>query len=280
MKQIVLRQGGWTAVIDPSRGGNVTGLYCDGQPILAPEGACQDAYLVGAPLLLPANRTSHGAFSHGGISYTLPINEPGRDNHLHGLVHNAPFSLLQVNADSVTVELCNHGLYYPFPFRLRVEYALSGRGFESVYTLENTGEADMPVVFGLHTTFVARGTIRIPLGPAQQRDERCLPTGLLRPLTPAEEALCGGCPPPAEPISGYYLAAGKIARVGSYVYRVSDNFDHWILYNNGGKGDVFCVEPQCGGVNGLNTGECSVISGFGRMVWKTSIFKQPEDADS
>ena len=35
-------------------------------------------------------------------------------------------------------------------------------------------------------------------------------------------------------------------------YTVSDNFDHWILFNGKGEKNLLCVEPQCGAVNGLN----------------------------
>ena len=54
------------------------------------------------------------------------------------------------------------------------------------------------------------------------------------------------------PTSGFYRAAGFQAQIDEFRYTISENFDHWVLYNASGKDGFLCVEPQCGGVNGLN----------------------------
>ena len=53
-------------------------------------------------------------------------------------------------------------------------------------------------------------------------------------------------------ISGYYKAGGHTAAVGRFTYTVSEEFDHWVLFNGRGESGLLCVEPQCGAVNGLN----------------------------
>ena len=42
---------------------------------------------------------------------------------------------------------------------------------------------------------------------------------------------------------------------GSFFYRVSENFDQWILWNGSGKQGFISIEPQQGAVNALNSGE-------------------------
>ena len=53
-------------------------------------------------------------------------------------------------------------------------------------------------------------------------------------------------------VVSYFLSAGNVATAGDIVYTVSENFDHWILYNAKGERGYICIEPQAGKVNGLN----------------------------
>ena len=52
---------------------------------------------------------------------------------------------------------------------------------------------------------------------------------------------------------GFYTSAGHVARIGNMEYAISENFDHWISFNRDGKQGFVCIEPQCGGVNVLNS---------------------------
>ena len=55
--------------------------------------------------------------------------------------------------------------------------------------------------------------------------------------------------------------AARTSEIDDILYTVSDNFDHWIMYNAMGKRGFLCLEPQAGKVNGLNIeGGCPVIA--------------------
>lgn len=253
--RIHLFRGLWTAAIDPNSGANVISLRHGGVSVLQePRPDNTDPFLVGAPLLLPANRTANGRFFFGGREYRLPVNE-ANGAHLHGLVHDAPFTVDAATESDAVLSLENWGEFYPFPFRLTVAYALTEEGLFSRYTLTNTGSTPMPVTFGLHTTFREPDSFRVPLRDRQEKDSRHIPTGRHVPLDDQERRYVTGSPSRNLPISGFYRAAGDTAEIGAnYRYQVT-GFDHWILYNGGGRGDFLCIEPQLGGVNALNQPE-------------------------
>lgn len=252
---VFLRRGHWSATIDPAGGANVISLRHGGIPVLQePRANNLDPFLVGAPLLLPANRTANARFSFGGREYRLPANE-ANGAHLHGLIHDAPFTVDAATESSAVLSLENRGEFYPFPFRLTVTYQLMEEGLSSRYTLTNTGSTPMPFTFGLHTTFREPDSFRVPLLDRQEKDSCHIPTGRHVPLDPQEQRYVTGSPSRGLPISGFYRAAGDTAEIGTgYRYQVT-GFDHWILYNGGGRGGFLCIEPQLGGVNALNQPE-------------------------
>jgi hypothetical protein len=54
---------------------------------------------------------------------------------------------------------------------------------------------------------------------------------------------------------------GHTAYLDNLSYTVSENFDHWILFNGRGESGLLCVEPQCGKVDGLNIKDgCKILN--------------------
>ena len=182
--------------------------------------------------------------------YCLPINEPTRRTHLHGLVMRRAFQVFQVDSQKIELRYESISEDYPFPFALTVRCGLTEQGLERHFLLENRGNEDFPAVFGLHTTFVQPSFLQVPLEYAQLRDERFLPIGKDRPLSPEEKSWSQGALYQGEPLSEVYTAAGRTAQIGRFVYQVSDLFHQWMLYS-GGKGFI-CVEPLAGQIDGLN----------------------------
>ncbi len=257
-------------------GAHILSLTYDGRPVYVPleseEQLLANRFLHGSPLLLPANRTVDGKFSFEGKDYMLPINERFNNCHLHGELYLHRFRLLRHEADCVEFAYENIGESYPFPFRLRVQYAVSETACTQRYYLENSGETAMPYTFALHTTFARPARFSVPLGLATPRNEQTyLPIGEDVPLNAKQCEYKNGYTLKGEKITGYYTACGHTVTVGDFVYTVSDNFDHWVLYGDE-SGEFVCIEPQRGAVNGLNLENGHGVLAVGESVeFMTSI---------
>lgn len=270
--QIVLQYQGWEALVLPTFGANVAGLCCDGQPILRTpdtfEQLSQNMHLYGMPLLFPPNRVRGGMFEFEGKTYTLALNEPARNNHIHGSMANAPFEVIQQTGQMVRLRHCNHGERFPFHFEMELCIRLDQDGFWQQVTVRNTGKTAMPLALGFHTTFAAVPHFRVPLANAWKVDDCFIPTGRLLALNELEQGIVQGCSPDIARFSGFYTAAGNTAQIGDYLYRVSEGYDQWVLFNAGGGQGFICVEPQNTPVNALNMPGCPRLeSGQSAQFW-------------
>lgn len=251
---------GWNATISAGSGANILLLTCHGEHVLRPlPNPCPDPYTVGSPLLFPANRTANGCFDYEGRKYALTVNDKKSGANLHGFLFRQSFSVDHVASDTVELHYENRKEIYPFPFRISVTYHIEEGSFLSRYQIKNTGTMTMPFTFGLHTTFPEPDRFQVPLESRQEKTENHIPTGRYVPLDMRERHYCTGSPSRGLEISGYYKAAGACARIGKKLLYQTEGFDHWVLYNGGGDSGFLCIEPQCGGVNGLNLPNCPVL---------------------
>lgn len=268
-----LRCGPWEACVLPSIGANLVYLKFEGKHVLQSYDAAQgNPLLFGTPILLPANRTKDGVFSFRGKNYSLPITDEAFHNHMHGYLMKRPFQVIYQDNSSIKCRYISTSDDYPFPFILTTEVVLSEESCHQKFSIENTGIEDFPIVFGLHTTFCEPNYIKIPIAKALARDNRMIPTGILRALHEQEKMWADGADDCHEPITGYFTASGNTAHIGNFQYQVSDGFDHWTLYNGGGGKGFLCVEPQAGRVNGLNsTDGHKMIPPKGYLEFETDI---------
>ncbi len=261
----VIESEGWRAEVAPALGGNIVSLSYNGEDIYVPLKSEKqleiNPYLQGAPILLPANRTAGAKFRFNGKEYKLPLNEPETGAHLHGLVHKQPFTVKYGVENEIKLGYENKGDIYPFPFLLTVNYLIKNGVFRQEYTVTNTGNTDMPFTFALHTTFKEPDTFSVPIAMKQERDNFLIPTGRYVQLNAQESGYVIGSRSRGLEIVGYFSAAGHTAHIGNARFTVSDNFDHWILFNGRGESGFLCVEPQCGKVDGLNIKDgCKILN--------------------
>lgn len=253
----VIESEGWRAEVAPALGGNIVSLSYKGRDIYVPlkneKQLGINPYLQGSPILLPANRTAGAKFGFNGKEYNLPVNEPATGAHLHGLVHRQAFTVKYCGESEIKLFFENKGDIYPFPFLLEVDYIIKDGIFYQEYTVINTGKSEMPFTFALHATFIEPNSFSVPIDLCQEKDGFHIPTGKYVALNKQEQGYTSGSPPKGLIISGYYRACGHTAYLDDLRYTVSENFDHWILFNGRGESGLLCVEPQCGKVNGLNT---------------------------
>ena len=139
----------------------------------------------------------------------------------------------------------------------------------------------MPLTFCLHTTFIEPASFSVPIDLCQEKDDHHIPTGRYVELDERQRGYVSGSASAGIFITGYFRSCGSVARVGDYSYSVSDNFDHWILYNGAGSSGLLCVEPQCGKVNGLNYPDGHRILAPGeRIRFSTVISRYRSDSDA
>ncbi|MBE6641702.1 MAG: aldose 1-epimerase [Ruminococcaceae bacterium] len=271
---MVIKSGDWEARILPEIGANPVKLTYKGEDVLRPL-ADMDAlkinpFLWGSPILIPANRTDGGKFTFEGKEYTLPLNEARLNNNLHGRMYELDFKTERVDDTTLVSTYENKGEAYPFPFTIKVTATVDDGGFSRKFEITNTGSGNMPLTFALHTTFVENGEVMVPLGRAHRRNERHIPL-YYGDLNEMEQSICNGVSPRGLVISGYFTSAHNVAHIGPYSLTVSENFDHWIMYNNDGYQGYICVEPQAGRSNGLNDGGYICLAPGKTEVFTTRI---------
>lgn len=250
----------------------------------------------GLPLLLPPNRIEDGKFKVGDKVYQFPINEPKRNNYLHGFIKSEKWEVSRkevLNEGEVEVEAVfnytkEHGFYKYFPheFEAKLTYNLSDKGLKQTTSFTNKSSLKMPLGVGFHTSF------NIPFHPEStdqdckliasidkrwEQDSRNLPTEKILDLTDAEKKyLHEGITPKAHPIETHYILKpmklngnefkGAIFEDKSkglrLVYEMGEDYKHIVVWNDMGDKDYVCVEPQTWVINAPNVNMDDKITGF------------------
>lgn len=113
----------------------------------------------GAILFPFANRINGGTYEFHGAQYSLPCNEPGRDNAIHGLIFDKKFVVdeSRISSRSARVVLSyteNHPPEgYPFPFKIELKYILKSESLDLEVKVHNIGTEDFPFNLGWHPYF-------------------------------------------------------------------------------------------------------------------------------
>lgn len=260
-----LRGGDYEALILPRIGANCVSLRhlpTGGDFLRTPESpaALRAAPCVyGLPLLFPPNRIRDGRFTFNGRLYQLPVNEPTRGNHIHGLLANAPF---EADGEGFFLFRADEARPYPgFPhaFTVRRVYRLDENGLAVETLFRNDGETAMPLATGIHAAWnvpFLPGTapeeyaLQIPaLGQWLIGPVRCLPTGERLSDSPVLTALRQGVlRPEAQPLS-MLLRCGdgpvKLScKKGAFLCERGERYPFVMLWNGGGGQGFCCPEPQ------------------------------------
>ncbi len=130
------------------------------------------------------NRLGDGRYEFGGVQAQAPLDEPERNNAIHGLVRWLPFVMTGRAQNRVTLACTLHPTPgYPFTLGLSVEYRLGREGLVVTADAENLGPDPLPFGLGFHP-YLTLGTatvdalrLRVPARRRLVTDERGLPTG-------------------------------------------------------------------------------------------------------
>ena len=245
---IHLENNDYRLVIDPSLGATI--LSAEWQhpdtgwlPLLAP---LQDRlFKAGCFVMAPfVNRIADGAFSYGGQSHHISLNNPKEGMALHGFARDHVWQVAQQT--DVAVDLVLDLSASPWHFRLTQRVELGAGGIRVSLAATNTGAETMPFGIGLHPWFPKpRGTVlRLAAEGAHARDARGLPLAARVDWPWLGKALDGagwfdGC------FTGWSPRQARIEwpdQGAALDLRADGALRHVHVYTPDGR-DVLCVEP-------------------------------------
>ncbi len=297
---ITLKFGDFEAKINATLGANLISLknLKFGTDILREpnyDKTLDNPYLYGAPLLFPVNRISGGKFTFEGREYEFPINEPSTNCHLHGTLHQTPFTVEKCtkNRALLSYTVTSENRYHGFlnDFKVSVLYALKKNGIFIKTTFKNLSNYNMPILFGYHTTFNskffknAEPLVKVGFDYEIERDKtNYLPTGKLLEFDGvSKELLSGTFNPFSQKISRHYKCKNndKIVIYDknsnlSVVYKNGKNLNFRLIYNGNADGYI-CLEPNSSMANAANSPLSRDFAGFKyikpnkKMVFKSQI---------
>lgn len=182
-EQFRISAAGYAAVFT-ELGGALRELSLGGRPLVLGHGADELPPAAAGQLLIPwPNRVDHGRYVFGGESHRLAIDEPERDNAIHGLTRWEPWTVAEHRPDHL---LLTHRLLgrpgYPFRLDLSVRYALDAEGLTVRHSVRNAGSLPAPYGHGTHPYLTLGGSIdecelTLPAERYLHVDEREIPVG-------------------------------------------------------------------------------------------------------
>lgn len=161
------------------------------------------------------------------------------------------------------------GEIYPetHDFSIEIEYILTKHGIKQRTRIHNHGGLNLPIILAHHTTFsipfcvggvAEHYRLRLPVSGEYLRDERLRTTGeYINDFDLKESLNSGRFMPTNERISRHFLRGSGAMRLTdttkkmSVIYRVSQGYTHWMVYNGGGT-DFICIEPQSCAIDAFN----------------------------
>ena len=126
------------------------------------------------------NRIPEGKYSLEGKEYQLEVNEPDRNNALHGFAFKTEFEVTEHNENKIQLAaLLTNPDGYPFEVFLQLEYQLDTKGLRCKVTATNRSAIDAPFGIAFHPYYPVDDQTRISI-PAKTHiltDEQMIPIG-------------------------------------------------------------------------------------------------------
>ena len=171
--------------VDPSSGAAITYWSCLKKNQWVPMINSKGENHFESSLLFPfPNRLAEGKYTFENQHYQFPLNDFGRPNALHGLIHDKNFRLIEKKEDFLKFEYQYDGeeTYYPFPFRINISYRLKESELELSTTIKNIGTGNMPCGYGWHPYFdieLSQSSCKLKMPNANKIavDDNMIPTG-------------------------------------------------------------------------------------------------------
>jgi aldose 1-epimerase len=138
-----------------SFGAALTGFWVGETEIVGdPESLGLPSGYVGSILAPWPSRIEGGTWLLNGVSRSLEINEPDRNNALHGLVANLHWQLREQRSSEIVLGyLLEPSDGYPFTLDLAVSYALDENGLSVTLRVKNLSAQPAPFAVAFHPYF-------------------------------------------------------------------------------------------------------------------------------
>jgi aldose 1-epimerase len=142
---------GSSALISPV-GASIVALELSGNKIIEKVLADHPEFYAGVVMAPWSSRLAGGKYSLlDGRSFQLPINEPARNNALHGLVYNQSFEVKRSSDSAVELVVdISATAGYPFDLKLAVSYELEDGELFVSFAVRNVSGEKAPFGIGFH----------------------------------------------------------------------------------------------------------------------------------
>lgn len=192
-EQYTIQYGDYTAIIT-QLGATARKLRYRGIDLLASGGADDLVTCCQGELLIPfPNRIEDGTYTFRGTTYTIPIDEPDRNNAIHGFGHNMYWNLERLSESDVTLSWRVPNLKgYPFDIVVSATYELTDEGLSLTVRAYNNGSESAPWAIAIHPWLAnglhgygdeidehnAQCKLTIPAQAHVNVNDRLIPTGI------------------------------------------------------------------------------------------------------
>ena len=240
---------GSSAVVSPV-GASLLELTLSGNKVIEQAAAGRPELYAGVVMAPWSGRIADGKWiDETGAEKSLPINEPSRNNALHGLVYNKSFEVKKSTASSVELVIdipATDG--YPYALRLAVSYELEDGQLYASFAVKNLSDTRAPFSIGFHPYFSTAWAdaplkLQVSAGSVLELNENIIATGKAKVLDANKD-----------------LRAGKALKE----VKLDDDFTDLDF------------------VHGISSTKLLTSSGGGLEVWQEDVFKHtviytPED---
>ena len=222
-----------------------------------------------------SGRVAAGAWVHpDGRRFQLPINEPARNNALHGLVFDKEFVVARSTESSVELSIeITESEGYPFQLKLAIAYELDGGELICSFAVKNLSTEKAPFGLGFHPYFSTKWlgdevTITNNAKTVYELDQNLIDTGTQETAGSTKDLSVGKLAAGAsldddftdlEFVSGVSRTTLSNAAGNGVEIWQEDVFRHNVIYTTdayeaeNGTVTAVAIEPCISAVNALNT---------------------------
>jgi aldose 1-epimerase len=271
---------GSSAIISPV-GAALLSLNLAGNQVIEKLATDRPELYAGVVMAPWSGRVAAGAWVHpDGRKFQLPINEPARNNALHGLVFDKEFAVARSTESSVELSIeITQSEGYPFHLKLAIAYELDGGELICSFAVKNLSHEKAPFGLGFHPYFSTKWlgdevSITNSARTVYELDQNLIDTGTQKTAGSTKDLSVGKLAVGAsldDDFTDLDFDAGvsrttlsNSAGSGVEIWQ-EDVFMHNVIYTTdsyeaeGGTTTAVAIEPCISAVNALNT--------HGDLVW-------------